>query len=355
LGITFTPTLTPNYELKYTFWNIALVTINNILQNNKIQQIYITAPGEITLDTKYCNATMQTYPGEAIPYPYRFVCKSVSSNSVVLNLQSDFPAWTANFTQRKIYVYLKYSIANSQTVQSNNWYAYAYTDPSSTTSYYLVSQAQGNFPIVEYQSPFLYVINFPTRSFSQRTCTIGQKCMFYGFIYPTTPKGVVANNVASLTFLLPKEFNYSSLQSFDSCTIQSRTITRDVFNCPITRNNSQITIGYTIPVSYTYQQLYDLINLDHSNAPQLFISPNFPGDHYRMQVNLWNSAGQLLESQYINLTTVYGYYLAVPTIYFNIPLDASSKGLFDLQFTVGIADILPSYINSADNSVTSAI
>lgn len=45
LGITFTPTLTPNYELKYSFNNIALITINNMLQNSKIQQIYITAPG----------------------------------------------------------------------------------------------------------------------------------------------------------------------------------------------------------------------------------------------------------------------------------------------------------------------
>jgi len=38
-----------------------------------------------------------------------------------------------------------------------------------------------------------------------------------------------------------------------------------------------------------------------------------------------------------------------------IPLDASQKGLFDLTFTVGTADILPSYINSADYTITSGI
>lgn len=72
----------------------------------------------------------------------------MNANWVRLNLQSDFPTWTSNFTSRKIYVYLKYQIANTQTVQSNPWTAYAYTDPTSTSNNYLVSQATGNFPIV---------------------------------------------------------------------------------------------------------------------------------------------------------------------------------------------------------------
>lgn len=74
-----------------------------------------------------------------------------------------------------------------------------------------------------------------------------------------------------------------------------------------------------------------------------------------MQVNLWSSANALVESQYINITTVYGYYLQVPNIVFKIPGDGDAKGLFDLQFVVGISDILPSYENSASNSITSAI
>ena len=57
----------------------------------------------------------------------------------------------------------------------------------------------------------------------------------------------------------------------------------------------------------------------------------------------------------VNITTVYGYYLSVPLISFTIPKDGGAKGLFDLTFTVGTADILPSYINSASNSITSAI
>lgn len=47
LSISFTPTLTTGYGyfLKYSFSNIALITITNMMQNLNIQQIYIWAPG----------------------------------------------------------------------------------------------------------------------------------------------------------------------------------------------------------------------------------------------------------------------------------------------------------------------
>ena len=350
LTISFIPTLTPNYQLKYGFNNIAKVTLTNMIQNSNVKQIVIYAPSEITIDTQYCNATMQTFPGEAKPYPYRFVCQSMSSTSIVLNMFSDFPAWNSATTQRSIYVYVRYTILNSKTVSSNNWQAYAYADPSSQSSNYYVSYAVGNFPIVEYQLPYLYVINFPTRSFSQRTCTVGQQCMIYGFLYPTTPSSSIVIN--RMTFLLPKEFNYSSLQTFDTCFIQSTTTTYYTFSCALSRNSSQITIGFNPTV---YNQLYNLFNIDHSVSSMLFTAPSYPGNHYQMQVNLWSNTNTLVESQYINLTTVYGYYLSVPLITFVIPLDASQKGLFDLTFTVGTVDILPSYINSATYTITSAI
>jgi hypothetical protein len=174
--------------------------------------------------------------------------------------------------------------------------------------------------------------------------------MFYGFLYPTTPSTSI--NINRMTFLLPKEFGYSSLQTFDSCTVQATTTTLYTFSCGISRNNSQITIGYTPTV---YNQLYNLLNLDNSDATKLFTAPSYPGDHYQMQVNLWSNTNALVESQYVNITTVYGYYLSVPSIVCKIPLDASTAGLIDLQFVVGTVDILPSYINSADNSITSAI
>lgn len=174
--------------------------------------------------------------------------------------------------------------------------------------------------------------------------------MIYGFIHPTTPSTDIVIN--RMTFLLPKEFNYSSLQTFDNCFIQSTTTSYYQFSCSLVRNSSQITIAFN---PTTYNQRYNLFNIDHSDSSRLFTAPRFPGSHYQMQVNLWSNTNTLVESQYINLTTVYGYYLSVPLIKFVIPLDASQKGLFDLTFTVGAVDILPSYTNSATYTITSAI
>ena len=60
LAITFTPTLTPNYQLSYNFANIAKIQISYLLQNSNVQQILLTAPGGIALNSKYCNATLES-------------------------------------------------------------------------------------------------------------------------------------------------------------------------------------------------------------------------------------------------------------------------------------------------------
>ena len=202
LTITFTPTLTPNYQLKYSFNNIARIEITNMLQNKNIQMIYITTGGEIVLDTSYCNATMVTSTAEARPYPYRCVCANMGSNWVMINMQSDFPKWTSAFTSKSIFIYLRYTISNGQVTNGNYWYAYSYTHPTSTSSNYLVSQAQGRFPIVEYQLPYLYVLSLYTKSFTQRTCAVNQLCSFYGFLLPTTLSTDIA--IRSMTFILPR-------------------------------------------------------------------------------------------------------------------------------------------------------
>lgn len=58
LAITFTPTLTPNYQLSYLFNNIAQIKMSYLLQNDKVQQILLTAPSTISINNKYCNATL---------------------------------------------------------------------------------------------------------------------------------------------------------------------------------------------------------------------------------------------------------------------------------------------------------
>ena len=58
LDIDFTPTLTPDYQLKYSFNNIARIEISHLMQNDKIKMIYVEANWEITFATSYCNATL---------------------------------------------------------------------------------------------------------------------------------------------------------------------------------------------------------------------------------------------------------------------------------------------------------
>ena len=148
---------------------------------------------------------MESTAAEAKPYPVRFICQDKWYYRFNIIFQSDFPTWNDNFTQRDIFIYLRYTISNSKTVSSNNWYVYTYS-ALTYSSWYMISQATGNFPIVEYLTPYLYVINFPTKSFNTRTCTTEQKSMFYGFIYPSTPSSTLG--ITRMTYILPREFKY---------------------------------------------------------------------------------------------------------------------------------------------------
>jgi hypothetical protein len=112
--------------------------------------------------------------------------------------------------------------------------------------------------------------------------------MVYGFIFPTTLTSEYTIN--RMTFVLPREFNYSSQQTFDSCFIQSKTTVYEQFSCSLARNNSRITIAFN-PSSYNQQ--YNLFNIDHSTSSLLFKAPSYPGNHYQMLVNLWTT-GNLL-------------------------------------------------------------
>lgn len=126
----------------------------------------------------------------------------MGSRWVKLNKQSDFPSWNSTYTARSIFIYLRYTISNGQYNYGNYWNAYSYTHLTSTSSNYLVAQANGRFPIVEYLLPYLYVISLYTKSFTQRTCAVEQQCMFYGFLLPSTLQSDIA--IRYMTFLLPR-------------------------------------------------------------------------------------------------------------------------------------------------------
>ena len=43
-----------------------------------------------------------------------------------------------------------------------------------------------------------------------------------------------------------------------------------------------------------YNQWYNILNLDHSDASKQFTAPKYPGDHYQIGVNLWGTSNQLV-------------------------------------------------------------
>jgi hypothetical protein len=146
LAITFTPTLTPDYQLKYGFNNIAKIEISYILQNKNIQMIHLAAPTGISIIGTYCNATLESTSIETAPYPFRFKCQVMSTGYIQLIKQKDFPAWDSGFINRKVIIYLKYTIATSVAVACSDWVATAYTGLSVSSSN-VVSQAKGFFNV----------------------------------------------------------------------------------------------------------------------------------------------------------------------------------------------------------------
>lgn len=87
---------------------------------------------------------------------------------------SDFPAWKPAFINKKVVLYLMYTI--SQTILGlpcADWVATTYTHPTLTSSNLRVSQGVGHFNVELYQSPYIYKIDFFTYSFTKRICETG--------------------------------------------------------------------------------------------------------------------------------------------------------------------------------------
>lgn len=149
--------------------------------------------------------------------------------------------------------------------------------------------------------------------------------MFYGYLLPSTPQA--SYQIKYFDYTIPSEFLYSNLLSYDSCDMKEKNSDSYTFGCTATRNNSKVAVRF-MPVSYTYNHNYKLLRIDNKNASRLFTAPQYPGSHYQMKVDLYTNTDLLIESQYINLTTVYGKLLSWNDIIVTIPQDASTFGMF---------------------------
>lgn len=177
--------------------------------------------------------------------------------------------------------------------------------------------------------------------------------MFYGYLLPTTPQA--SFQIKYMDYTIPNEFKYSNLVSYNRCDMKEKNSDNFLFGCTATRNNSKVTIRFMPNAGYTYNHNYKLLKIDNSDATRLFTAPQYPGTHYQMKVDLYTNTDRLIESQYINLTTVYGKLLSWNDIAIKIPQDADTVGVFEFTFKVGSSDVEPAYESSATNRITSAI
>ena len=60
----------------------------------------------------------------------------MGSSYIRINKQTDFPEFTTAHKNKKVVIYLRYSISNGAGSTSGNWVATSYTDPSLTSSNY---------------------------------------------------------------------------------------------------------------------------------------------------------------------------------------------------------------------------
>lgn len=78
----------------------------------------------------------------------------------------------------------------------------------------------------------------------------------------------------------------------------------------------------------SYNHNYKLITIDTTEQDLLFRTPNFPGSHYQMKVDLYSNTDLLLEQMMVNLTTVYGSNFESSLMSAKIPQDADAYGMF---------------------------
>ena len=200
---------------------------------------------------------------------------------------------------KKVVLFIEYQIG-AYSGNTGNWEFNTYT-ADSLDSRFRVSQGFGLFPISEWVSPEIYTVQFPTQSFSKRTCTTRQLCMLYGYLLPST--SFADHPLDYMTYTIPSEFGYSSITTYDGCSMQESNNDYNPVACTAARDNSEVTITF-IPDNYNHN--YKLVAIDNADQSQLFLSPAYPGSQYQVKANLFDSAGILYESMMVNLTTVYG-------------------------------------------------
>jgi hypothetical protein len=306
-ALTIVPTQTPNLFLR-NYMNTVVITISRIYES------------------QFCTAFYIITSALRSPYPYRLRCGTISASVLQILIPADFPAFDIGYQELDITVNAKFMLADfpagtdilyvSPPVTSGLFYAYGSTSIVDSTSIYYISQASTTITISQYKVPIIGQITFNTKSFLDRRGYTNDNVIYYMLLKPTTTVPIT-----KMLFYLPREFGYPPVDNHDNCQMITRQVT-NLATCLESRDAGQTVI--TIDTT-GYDNGARIIQLANSNISKWFTAPAYPGDFYNMTIEMYDSAGDLLEKQTANLSDIWGQYFDIAGLNFVNGLDSLTQ------------------------------
>ena len=221
-------------------------------------------------------------------------------------------------------------------VTSGSFYVYGSVNTSSVDPKYYLSETSTTIQISQHQVPIISDITFNQDSFAHRVARVNNKEVFYLLLKPTP--ATAGQTIGELVFETPVEFDYPGIFSHDNCFMIGRS--KEPQNtCKQSREGGKTLIKVS---PENYDNDVKIIQLGSILQQNWFTAPQLPGNFYNMTVEIYSSAGVLLEKQTIDISPVYGEYFDIPSIDLqNIKDGNIQESVYDLQFTTGTLQIPP--------------
>ncbi|KAL4460690.1 hypothetical protein ABPG72_000790 [Tetrahymena utriculariae] len=343
---TNTQTINPSYFLREGYTNTAKLYVYGMYYNRHVNIYRIQKP--ITVQSfvpGYCTASFQitdisTTPPTVSNIPYD--CDVYTEFIIVTKLDSiQYNEAKYNFKGAYLTVFLMFIIDQSLPTTDiptqivvyscfNN--CFDLSNQLNLFDFMHVGKCLIDWVISYLPQPNLATAGFYTLPYYLRQAKINQQVEFQMLIRPrTVPADYV---IDTFIFTIPNDFLIPPIQLFDSCSILG-TINLSIQSCTLQRRNGSNRL--TLIPSTVYDNSVKIMRLSNLNTKMLFTAPPYPGQYYLMGLEMYSN-GQLVETQYMNITQVIGTTFYQPQVlsFFNIinPLNQLQKEIFHFVFTL---------------------
>ena len=322
LAITPTRTTPLNYWLK-DFLNYATITANGIWYNSEVNWFkLVVSSGVSYIDTSSCNASLTlAAPLRNNPYPARFLCSVVSSNTIYITKNPNYPFASnidpSNFKTWQLVVDFWFYISSSTSASTITFTIYGSAIPTSNT---LISKGSVAINIDPYVQPEFSDLTFNTNSFYDRIGLPGGKVEFYMLLRPSTAATDYVIN--KLVYTIPNDFGYSAVPSID-CEMKG-ALFAVASSCVLQRIGGR-TLVTLIPSVYNNEVKIVRLTYYAGNSG-LFTVPLIGGNNYVLQVDMYAGNNQLVERGKANISQIYPGILYIYTIFIKFNLNIRNIG-----------------------------